>query len=216
MAYSSNNNNNSNNMSKYHEDSDADDEFERTAWQQRDQIPVEYESSPTSSGPLSTEHTPTTFTPAVAGSSFATVYGYDQGRLTASANFFDQGWVAPAALTSPLVVGQGYTVNLPATELVDFVGTLNTGTINLPLLRGTPSEAGWHLLGNPYPAPLDWSTVTAGQRPGMDAAVYIAHSTGQYAVTYSTYANGIGGGSPIIEPGAGYFVRVTTPGRVPP
>ncbi|KAF2999729.1 Adaptor for signal transduction [Curvularia kusanoi] len=51
-----------NNMSKYHEDSDADDEFERTAWQQRDQIPVEYESSPTSSGPLSTEHTPTTFT----------------------------------------------------------------------------------------------------------------------------------------------------------
>ena len=63
MAYSSNNNNsNSNNMSKYHEDSDADDEFERTAWQQRDQIPVEYESSPTSSGPLSTEHTPTTFT----------------------------------------------------------------------------------------------------------------------------------------------------------
>ncbi|XPS70066.1 hypothetical protein M3J09_002308 [Ascochyta lentis] len=50
-----------NNLSKYHEDSDADDEFERTAWQ-RDQLPVEYESSPTSSGPLSTEHTPTTFT----------------------------------------------------------------------------------------------------------------------------------------------------------
>ncbi|OSS44682.1 hypothetical protein B5807_10581 [Epicoccum nigrum] len=62
MAYSNNNNSNNNNMSKYHEDSDADDEFERTAWQQRDQIPVEYESSPTSSGPLSTEHTPTTFT----------------------------------------------------------------------------------------------------------------------------------------------------------
>ncbi|KAH6642087.1 hypothetical protein C7974DRAFT_95027 [Boeremia exigua] len=50
------------NMSKYHEDSDADDEFERSAWQQRDAAPVEYESSPTSSGPLSTEHTPTTFT----------------------------------------------------------------------------------------------------------------------------------------------------------
>lgn len=50
-----------NNLSKYHEDSDADDEFERTGWQ-RDPIAVEYESSPTSSGPLSTEHTPTTFT----------------------------------------------------------------------------------------------------------------------------------------------------------
>ncbi|UPX14960.1 uncharacterized protein EKO05_0005429 [Ascochyta rabiei] len=48
-------------LSKYHEDSDADDEFERGGWQ-RDQVAVEYESSPTSSGPLSTEHTPTTFT----------------------------------------------------------------------------------------------------------------------------------------------------------
>ncbi|KAJ4990805.1 SAM domain-containing protein [Stagonosporopsis vannaccii] len=56
MAYTSNN------MSKYHDDSDADDEFERSAWQARDPAPVEYESSPTSSGPLSTEHTPTTFT----------------------------------------------------------------------------------------------------------------------------------------------------------
>ena len=30
-----------NNLSKYHEDSDADDEFERGGWQNRDQIPVE-------------------------------------------------------------------------------------------------------------------------------------------------------------------------------
>ncbi|EMD87893.1 hypothetical protein COCHEDRAFT_111035 [Bipolaris maydis C5] len=46
---------------KYHEDSDADDEFERQAISSPT-LPVEYESSPTSSGPLSTEHTPTTFT----------------------------------------------------------------------------------------------------------------------------------------------------------
>lgn len=48
--------------SKYHEDSDADDEFERSVIQSPT-LPSEYdESSPTSSGPLSTEHTPTTFT----------------------------------------------------------------------------------------------------------------------------------------------------------
>ncbi|KAI8932032.1 hypothetical protein NX059_010926 [Plenodomus lindquistii] len=46
---------------KYHEDSDADDEFERQGIHSPT-LPVEYESSPTSSGPLSTEHTPTTFT----------------------------------------------------------------------------------------------------------------------------------------------------------
>ncbi|EFQ91049.1 hypothetical protein PTT_12206, partial [Pyrenophora teres f. teres 0-1] len=46
---------------KYHDDSDADDEFERQAISSPT-LPAEYESSPTSSGPLSTEHTPTTFT----------------------------------------------------------------------------------------------------------------------------------------------------------
>lgn len=46
---------------KYQEDSDADDEFERSVFQSPT-LPAEYESSPTSSGPLSTEHTPTTFT----------------------------------------------------------------------------------------------------------------------------------------------------------
>ncbi|CAI9636654.1 unnamed protein product [Alternaria burnsii] len=46
---------------KYHEDSDADDEFERQGISSPT-LPAEYESSPTSSGPLSTEHTPTTFT----------------------------------------------------------------------------------------------------------------------------------------------------------
>ncbi|OAL05430.1 hypothetical protein IQ06DRAFT_68599 [Phaeosphaeriaceae sp. SRC1lsM3a] len=45
---------------KYHEDSDADDEFERSVMSPT--LPPEYENSPTSSGPLSTEHTPTTFT----------------------------------------------------------------------------------------------------------------------------------------------------------
>lgn len=51
---------------KYHDDSDEDyeasDEHERSIIQSPT-LPVDYaESSPTSSGPLSTEHTPTTFT----------------------------------------------------------------------------------------------------------------------------------------------------------
>jgi hypothetical protein len=153
-----------------------------------------------------------TFTPAVAGSSFATVYGYDQRLLTASANSFDQGWVAPAALSTPLAVGQGYTVNLAATELVDFVGTLNNGPINLPLQRGTPSEAGWHLLGNPYPAPLDWSTVTVPA--GLGQAVYVYSSTSQYGGSYRSYVNGLGT-SPLIPVGQAFFVRVEAAGATP-
>jgi regulator of replication initiation timing len=49
------------NNSKYHSDSDADDEYERSSFSPT--LPLEYEeSSPTDSGPLSAENTPTTFT----------------------------------------------------------------------------------------------------------------------------------------------------------
>jgi len=147
-----------------------------------------------------------TYSPLVAGSAFATVYSYDESRLMPSANFFDQGWVAPAALSTPLAVGQGYTVNLPATELVDFVGTLNNGPLALILGRGTPTEAGWHLLGNPYPAPLDWRTVTVPA--GLDDALYVYQSTAQYGGSYRSYVNGLGS-SPLVPAGQGFFVRAT-------
>jgi hypothetical protein len=45
----------------------------------------------------------------------------------------------------------------------------------------------------------------------MDAAMYVYQSTGQYAGTYRTYANGVGA-SPLIVAGSGYFARVSTAG----
>jgi hypothetical protein len=105
-------------------------------------------------------------------------------------------------------------VNAPATAApIDFVGTLQqrrpgSGTLS----RGIDAQAGWQLLGNPYLRPLDWSTVGAGQRPGMDAAMYVYQSTSQYLGNYRSYVNGVGGASPLIDAGSGYFARVTTPG----
>jgi hypothetical protein len=149
---------------------------------------------------------------------FPTVYGYDQARLVTSpatsfASSFDKGWFAPTSLGQTMQVNRGYTVNAPVTATpIDFVGTLNNGAQNSGTLsRGIDANAGWQFLGNPYPAPLDWSTVGAGQRPGMDAAMYVFQSTSQYGGTYRTYANGIGV-SPLIDAGSGYFTRVTTPG----
>jgi len=45
----------------YHDDSDADDEYERSVITSPT-LPPDFESSPTDSDPLSAEHTPTTFT----------------------------------------------------------------------------------------------------------------------------------------------------------
>jgi len=152
--------------------------------------------------------TPTLETP------FPTVFGYDQSRLALANNLdpFSKGYFSPAALSSPLVVGRGYTVNLPATALVDFVGTLNTGDqppLTLERNTGaTAADAGWHLIGNPYPAPLDYSLVAPADRVGLDAAMYVFESSSQYGGTYRSYVNGIG--NPLIGTAQGFFVRVSS------
>ena len=166
--------------------------------------------APTFNPAYNTSPTPGTVTP------FPTVFGYDQARVatvTSTYSSFDKGWFSPLAADAMLPT-RGYTVNAPNTALVDFVGTLNNGPQpSGPLARGTGSEEGWHLLGNPYPAPLDWSTVAPAQRPGMDAAMYVFQSSGQYGGSYRTFANGVGGSS-LIPAASGYFARVTTPGTL--
>ncbi|MFC7671309.1 ice-binding family protein [Hymenobacter humi] len=126
---------------------------------------------------------------------FPTVFAYDQSRLaTVTNNYsaFDKGFVVPASLASPLAVGRGYAVNISASPLVDFVGQLTNGNQSLNLSRNAAAsanaaDAGWQLVGNPYPAPLDYSLVAEGDRTGLDAAISVYASSGPYAGQYRAY-----------------------------
>ena len=142
---------------------------------------------------------------------YPTVYGYDESRLSTTNNnlpAFDKGWFSPTSLTDALTVGKGYTVNLAANQVVDFVGTLNNGDYSQNLRRqNQTNDGGWQLLGNPYPSPLDWSKVLVDDRPGLDGAVYVSQSTGQYAGTYRSYVNNVG--EPVLPVGQGFFTRIT-------
>jgi hypothetical protein len=150
---------------------------------------------------------------------FPTVFGYDQAlvnRTNTSANF-DKGFFSPTSTSDPLVPGRGYDVNISATELVDFVGTLNNGNISVPLVRNAAStlnadDAGWQFLGNPYPAPLDYSRVAPADRAGLEDAIYVYSSTSQYGGQYRAYVNGIGSGNPVLPVAQGFFARLATPG----
>jgi hypothetical protein len=152
--------------------------------------------------------TPTTVTP------FPTVLGYDQARLGTTTNnldAFSKGWVSPAALSDVLVPGRGYSANLGASQKVDFVGILRNTDLPLTLARNsgaTAADAGWHHLGNPYPAPIDWSLVLPADRPNVDASLYVYESTSQYGGVYRTYVNGVG--NPLIPVAQGFWVRVST------
>ena len=146
---------------------------------------------------------------------FPTVYGYDQSRLASASNnlpAFDKGWLSPAALSDKLTVGQGYTVNLAAAQTLSVSGPLNDGDISQTLSRNvgaTAADAGWALVGNPYPSPLDYSQVAAADRAGLDGAIYVSESRGQYTGTYRSYTNGVGG-DPILALGQAFFARVST------
>ncbi|GAB3828531.1 hypothetical protein GCM10028821_14100 [Hymenobacter jeollabukensis] len=141
---------------------------------------------------------------------FPTVFQYNEQRLTGSGTTadFDYGWESPAATSSPLTVGRGYTSNLSPTT-VDFTGPLNNGAVPVTLTRGGTAASGWQLLGNPYPSPLNWDNLV---RPaGVDNALYVYRSSGQYTGSYVSYVNGVGpAGANIVAMAQGFFARVTT------
>ncbi|MDJ0367901.1 T9SS type A sorting domain-containing protein [Hymenobacter sp. H14-R3] len=168
--------------------------------------------TPTLTQRYNTSATPGTTTP------FPTVFGYDQSRLASVTNnyaAFDKGFVVPQA-TDALTPGQGYAVNIGAGQLVDFQGTLGNNDLTLSLARNsgpTAADAGWNLVGNPYPAPLDYSLVQATDRSGLDAAIYVVQSSGQYTGGYRAFVNGqstTGSNNPLIASGQGFFVRVSS------
>jgi hypothetical protein len=167
---------------------------------------------------------PGTFTPVVNAAyntdadpanvtPYPTVYSYNQNRIAAATNNltgFNKGWQSPAALTAEMISGVGYTVNVAPTT-ISFVGLPNNAAYAQSMDRGTDAEAGWQLVGNPYPAPIAFNRILAGDRPNLDNSFYTFESSSQYAGSYRAYVNGIGGDS-IIAVGQGFFVRVSTPG----
>ncbi|MDO7877760.1 S8/S53 family peptidase [Hymenobacter sp. ASUV-10] len=145
---------------------------------------------------------------------FPSVYQYDDRRIATSPattySPFDRGWESPQSLATPLETGRGYTVNIAAGGTLNFTGALHNGAINRSLTAAaSPAlETGWNLVGNPYPSPLDWRTVSLPA--GVGSAIYVFQSTGPYAGQYRSYQNGIGG-SPIVPLGQGFFVRTSAP-----
>ncbi len=157
-------------------------------------------------------------TSAAPGSvpSFPNVFRYDEARVLTSPattySAFDKGWVVPTS-TEVMLPGLGYSVNIPGSEKVDFVGALTNGPVSRPLTRANSPDAGYHLLGNPYPSPIDWSLVNIPA--GMNSAVYVFESSSQYGGSYRSFLPGMNGnpgiGNPLIPVAQSFFVRATAP-----
>lgn len=157
-------------------------------------------------------------TPTLPANQLPNVFGYDETRGGAANANFGDGYFSPTSLSAPLASGLGYAVYLPGQRTPDFVGALTSGPVSVPLtLTGNPAtngKAGWHLVGNPYPQPIDWDLYTAPN--GIDASVFVWYSTGGTSGAYRV-RNGSGVGNltdGLIGVGQGFFVR-RTPGTPP-
>ncbi|KAA9338731.1 T9SS type A sorting domain-containing protein [Hymenobacter busanensis] len=147
---------------------------------------------------------------------FPTIFRYDQSRLASSPattlSAFDKGWASPTNLSDAAQLATtGFTVQLPGASTLSFTGQVgnSSGTISLNRNSGaTAADAGWNFIGNPYPSPLDFSTIPAGQRTNMDAAFYTFESTSQYGGQYRSYVNGFG--NPLVGTAQAFFVRVSS------
>jgi hypothetical protein len=144
---------------------------------------------------------------------FPTVFGYDQTRLSTTNNNsgeFDKGWYVPAGFA----LGQALTVNLAPPALVTFSGDFTRlASIPVDLGRGPQAEAGWHLLGNPFPAPFDLAAPGATTTNNVAAAVYVFASSSRYTGVYQAFVNGIGTAPQVLAAGQGFFVRTITAGQ---
>ncbi|MDR5590214.1 T9SS type A sorting domain-containing protein [Christiangramia sp. SM2212] len=149
-------------------------------------------------------------------SAFPHFYRYNEDREDSNGNDAT-GWEAYTDPTSSLDLMRGYVANLgneTVAKNVTLTGTINNGSYSKNLMNnnGTYTK-GFHLVGNPYPSPIDWNASSGWTRTNMDAAAYFfsADNTDQYTGSYTSYVNDIsssGTTSSVIPSMQGFFVHV--------
>jgi len=123
----------------------------------------------------------------------------------------DNGHVGATHSNNPLIPGVGYySWYGNGARTIQARGTINSGNVNLPVTytsNGNAMADGWNLVGNPYPASIDW-TAEDWVKTNMTNAVYVWRSN---INQYAAYVNGVAtnGGSPLIASGQSFFVQAS-------
>ncbi len=143
---------------------------------------------------------------ATAGSVFpltAYVRAYDETTQT---------WVNKTQ-TDVLTPGTGYSLWLEGgNSAVSYEGQFNTADIpvnGLTLSGAVIDYSGYHFLGNPYPAALNWDA-GSWSRSNLDGSVYIYDGAAGNYKSWNGSAGSLGDG--IIGVGQGFFVKANTSG----
>lgn len=143
--------------------------------------------------------------------SFPPLYYYEEDLNSTGWNYY----IDPIL---PLVPLKGYAANFGTTGgpiTIDITGVVNNGNVNTGIIfnHNHTYTQGFHLVGNPYPSPIDWDALTGWTRTNIDNAIYYfdADNSDEYTGTYSSYINGIssnGIANSVIPAMQGFFIHV--------
>jgi hypothetical protein len=149
--------------------------------------------------------------PPTAGVDF---YKFDEATNT-WINSKVSGGAWNSGFENNFVVGRGYLVAYPTAPVTKaFSGTLNNNASYVLTCTYTDGQGnGWNLLGNPYPAAIDWNSVTLGD--GVDNALYYYDASTQNYIAYLRISGDNStstGGSQYIPAGQGFMVHANNTG----
>ncbi len=131
------------------------------------------------------------------------------------------GWETPNNLNDALFVTTGIALRVGSDETIEFTGDLRTADATRTLSHGGQSESGWHLVGNPFMATLDWNALYEdASTSGVEPTAYIFDANSAYSGVYRGYnaatdaAVNDGGANGVknIAPGQAFFVRAMSGG----
>ena len=181
-------------------------------------------SSPMTNQPFSPEFTPIHPEDCYGDSTCYDLYHWHEPDTSWIYYNMPELWAATHGSLS-FIPGAGYLVAYLDTNPVKvFTGTLNNGTVTLPLTKSnnTSDEFGYILAGNPYPSSIDWKAPSGWNRNSLEQEsggynIYIWNDTAMnYGVYNSSLASDEGslGTGRYIAPTQGFFVKASQNGSI--
>ncbi|WP_037313982.1 hypothetical protein [Salegentibacter sp. Hel_I_6] len=157
---------------------------------------------------------------------FPNFYRYDENRNVAINDTVRDatGWTVYTNPDNILNIAEGYALNFgtfTVAQTIELIGEVNNGEIPAKQLSNNHRDytRGFHLVGNPYPSPIDWNAYQGWTKTNIDDGIYFftASDSDQYTGTYTAYVNNIstenlmvdGRSSNIIPSMQGFFIKVS-------
>ena len=146
------------------------------------------------------------------------MYSYNENQAVG----FNSRWVAVTSTSTALNRGVGYRVYVRGDRsnagrldgsvttqnevTITAVGNIPTGAINVPITcsNGCTADDGWNLVGNPYPATLDWNTLQSSNSTKVSATYYILNPSSN---TYDSWNGSMGDATRYISSGQSFWVK---------